>query len=75
MCGLPFATLASFIPVADTLTHHNASAQALANERGGTTVVWISDLLPNDAAPAIASMMKQGAAIMKQTLDRIAELN
>ena len=61
--------------VGETLTHHNASAQALANEKGGTTVVWIADLLPDEAAPAIASMMQQGASIMKLTLDRIAEPN
>ena len=30
--------------VGETLTHHNASAQALANAKGGTTVVWIADL-------------------------------
>ena len=61
--------------VGESLTHHNASAQALANEKGGTTVVWIADLLPDEAAPAIASMMQQGASIMKLTLDRIAEPN
>jgi len=61
--------------VGETLTHHNASAQALANAKGGTTVVWIADLLPDEAAPAIASMMQQGASIMKLILDRIAEPN
>ena len=61
--------------VGESLTHHNASAQALANETGGTTVVWIADILPDEAAPAIASMMQQGASIMKLTLDRIAEPN
>ena len=54
-------------------THHNASAQARANARGGTTVVWIADLLPDEAATTIASMMEQGATIMKQTLDRLAD--
>ena len=49
------------------LRHHNASAQALANVRGGTTVVWIADLLPDEATATIASMMEQGATIMKQT--------
>ena len=61
--------------VGETLTHHNASAQALANAKGGTTVVWIADLLPDEAAPTIASMMQRGASIMKLTLDRIAEPN
>jgi hypothetical protein len=57
----------------DQLAHHNASAQAVANPRGGTTVIWIADLLPEEATPEIASMMQQGAAIMKQTLDRLAD--
>jgi hypothetical protein len=57
----------------EQLTHHNASAQAVANPRGGTTVIWIADLLPGEAAATIASMMEQGAAIMKQTLDRLAD--
>ena len=56
----------------DQLAHHNASAQAVANPRG-TTVIWIADLLPEEAAPKIASMMQQGAAVMKQTLDRLAD--
>lgn len=57
----------------ELLAHHNASAQALANASGGTTVIWIADLLPDEAATAIAPMMEQGMAIMKQTLDRAAE--
>ena len=56
----------------EPFTHHNASAQALANARGGTTVIWIADLLPDEATTSIASMMEQGAKIMKQTLDRLA---
>ena len=59
--------------IGNPLTHHNASAQALANVRGGTTVVWIADLLPDEAAATIASMMEQGMTIMKQTLDRLAD--
>jgi carbon monoxide dehydrogenase subunit G len=55
------------------LAHHNGSAQAVADGRGGTKVIWIADLLPDEAAAAIAPMMEQGAAVMKQTLDRLAE--
>jgi carbon monoxide dehydrogenase subunit G len=54
------------------LTHHNASAQAVADERGGTKVIWVADLLPDEAAATIAPMMEQGMAVMKQTLDRLA---
>lgn len=55
-----------------SLTHHNASAQAFANAKGGTTVVWIADLLPDEAAEPMAAMMEQGLTVMKQTLDRLA---
>jgi quercetin dioxygenase-like cupin family protein len=59
--------------IGQPLTHHNASAQAVANANGETTVVWIADLLPDEATATIASMMEQGATIMKQTLDRLAD--
>ena len=55
------------------LTHYNASAQVFADPGGQTKVVWIADLLPNDAAGAIASMMEQGMAVMKATLDGLAQ--
>ncbi len=55
------------------LTHYNASAQVFADPGGQTKVVWIADLLPNEAAGAIASMMEQGMAVMKATLDGLAQ--
>jgi Polyketide cyclase / dehydrase and lipid transport len=55
-----------------SLMHHNGSAQALAEADGLTKVVWIADLLPDEAAGAIGAMMEQGMAVMKQTLDRLA---
>jgi len=54
------------------LTHHNGSAQVVPGTAGETGVVWIADLLPDEAAPGIAAMMEQGMAVMKQTLDRLA---
>jgi len=55
-----------------SLTHHNASAQVFENPDGQTSVVWIADLLPNEAAGPIGLMMDQGMAVMKVTLDRLA---
>lgn len=55
------------------LSHHNGSAQVVVDASGTTQVVWIADLLPDNAAPAIEAMMEQGIAVMKQTLDRLAE--
>jgi carbon monoxide dehydrogenase subunit G len=56
-----------------SLTHHNGSAQVVADANGATKVVWIADLLPDEAANAIGAMMDQGMAVMKRTLDRLAE--
>ena len=39
-------------------------------EREGSRAVWIADLLPNDLAGAIAGMIDQGLAAMKQHLER-----
>ncbi|HYL78523.1 MAG TPA: SRPBCC family protein [Bryobacteraceae bacterium] len=59
--------------ISERLTHYNASAQVFANPDGQTRVVWIADLLPNEAAGTIGSMMEEGMAAMKKTLDRLAE--
>ncbi len=55
--------------VGGRMTHHNASAQVLAEPQGGTRFVWIADLLPDEVAPAIAQMMDQGLAVIKRTLE------
>jgi hypothetical protein len=55
------------------LTHYNASAQVFVNADNQTSIVWIADLLPNEAAGQIDLMMKQGMAVMKATLDHLAE--
>lgn len=58
--------------VGGQVTHYNSSAQVFGRP-DGSTVVWLSDLLPNEAAPVIEAMMTQGAAVMKATLDRLTE--
>jgi len=60
--------------IGGALTHYNASAQVFVNGDGQTSIVWIADLLPNEAAGQIGSMMEQGMAVMKATLDRLAEM-
>lgn len=51
------------------LTHHNASAQIVAEGPGKCRFVWIADVLPHEVAPAMASMIEQGLAVIKQTLE------
>ena len=50
------------------LSHHNASFQVFTNGAHGTRLVWIADLLPNDAAGAIEGMMDQGMEAIKKTI-------
>jgi hypothetical protein len=58
--------------IGGSMTHHNGSAQVFAEADGPTKVVWIADLLPDEAAGAVGAMMEQGMAVMKRTLDRLA---
>lgn len=55
--------------VGGRLTHHNGSLQVFADGDRQSRVVWIADLLPNDHTGAVAGMMQQGMAAMKQTLE------
>ena len=56
----------------ERMTHHNASMQVFADGESGTKAVWVADLLPNEAAPAIGAMIDQGMGVMKKTLERAA---
>jgi carbon monoxide dehydrogenase subunit G len=58
--------------VGGRLSHHNASLQVFADGPGRSRMVWTADLLPNNLAGAIAAMIDQGAAAMKQTLEHTA---
>ena len=59
--------------IGGSMTHHNGSAQVFSDAQGLTRVVWIADLLPHEAAGAVGAMMEQGMAVMKRTLDRLAD--
>jgi carbon monoxide dehydrogenase subunit G len=58
--------------VGGRLSHHNASAQAFAEDDAACRIVWIADFLPDAHAPQIAAMIDQGLAAMKKTLERKA---
>ena len=52
-----------------TLIHHNASVQVIADGGYQCRVIWIADLMPNEAADAISEMIEQALKTMKQTLE------
>ena len=50
-------------------THHNASAQVFIDGDDRSRFVWITDVLPDDAAVVIAEMMDRGIGVIKETLE------
>jgi hypothetical protein len=52
------------------LEHHNASVQIFATGENSCKVVWIADLLPNEMAASMDSMIQMGLDTMKQTLEK-----
>ena len=54
-------------------THHNASVQAFAEGADRTRLVWIADLLPDTLEMQVGTMIDQGLAAMKRTLERSGE--
>jgi carbon monoxide dehydrogenase subunit G len=49
-------------------THYNASVHVFPEGAGGTRLVWIIDLLPDELAAPIGAMMDRGAAAMARQL-------
>ena len=55
-------------------THHHASFQVFAEGETRSRIVWITDLLPDTVAELVGSMMEQGSAAMKRTLESTIEV-
>jgi len=51
-------------------SHHHASAQVFAHGEGRSRFVWITDVLPDEFAAYIGSMMDHGGDAMKKALER-----
>jgi hypothetical protein len=49
--------------------HHQASMQAIADGTDQCRFVWITDVLPEDAASRFAGMMDQALPIIKRTIE------
>jgi carbon monoxide dehydrogenase subunit G len=54
--------------VGGSLSHHNASMQVLTDGDDRTRIVWITDFLPNELAPAIRATADRGTAALKSVL-------
>ena len=55
-------------------THHHATFQVTAEPDRTSVLTWVSDLLPDDAAPMVDDLMEQGALAAQHTLDRRTRL-
>jgi Polyketide cyclase / dehydrase and lipid transport len=49
---------------------HDAAAFSVLGEGDTARIEWIVDVLPDEAAPAVASTMDRGLADMRSTLER-----
>ena len=54
----------------ESLSHYNASLQVFAEGDHKCRVVWIADLMPNEAAGGIGQMIEQALSTMKRTLEK-----
>jgi hypothetical protein len=55
------------------LIHYNGAVQVYAREIGGSRVVWVADVLPDEAAIPIGAMMREGAVAMHSALALLAK--
>jgi hypothetical protein len=65
--------LAYCIPELPGATHHNASAEVVA-DGAGCRFVWVTDVLPDTLSELIEPMMASGASVMKATLEAAARV-
>ncbi len=48
---------------------HHASMEVLADGEGRSRLVWVADLIPDEAEPAVRTFMEAGATATQRTLD------
>lgn len=62
--------LVYFIAPGERITHHNASAEIIADGATRCRFLWTTDVLPDALAPYIDAQMTEGAKAMKAALER-----
>jgi hypothetical protein len=60
----------AYASVGGRATHHNASMQVVAEPEGGSRLIWITDVLPNELAGTVRGLCEVGAEAMLRTLGR-----
>jgi hypothetical protein len=60
----------AYAVIESQLLHHSASMQLDANGDGTTRFIWITDVLPHDAAEWIRPLMEQGAEALNTNVVR-----
>ena len=55
--------------VGGAATHHNASFQVIPTSNGQTSLVWITDVLPDNVATPLGAMIDAGSTVIQRTLD------
>jgi ribosome-associated toxin RatA of RatAB toxin-antitoxin module len=60
----------AYAAVGGMFKHHNASMQVIAEGQDRCRLLWITDLLPDEAAKDVGNLIDEGAVIMKRTLER-----
>lgn len=58
--------------VSERMIHHSASNQVVDDGEGGCRFIWIADVLPDAVAETMEPMMRQGAAVLKSTMESAA---
>jgi len=57
--------------VDDPFIHYNGAAQVTPCDDGTCRFTWLSDLLPNELAPAVEAMIEAGIADIKRTQEAV----
>ncbi len=60
----------AYTSVGGRASHHNAYFQVFAASEGRSRVLWVTDLLPEDARAPIAQLVELGSAKIQQTLEK-----
>ena len=62
----------AYAAVGGRAAHHHATMQVFAAPGGGSRLVWVTDVLPEEVAGPIRAMVEAGAEAIRRTLDRPA---